>query len=76
MSIKPLTDISSVSIQILSNRQIYVENFKKLILYTNQEIIIDAKDCRVKILGTSLFLTFYSKYEIVINGKISELFLV
>lgn len=65
-------NVSSVTMQMHSNRQIYIENYRKLILYTNQEIIIDAKDCRVKILGNSLFMNFCSKYEIVIIGNICE----
>ena len=55
-----------------SNRQIYIENYRKLILYTDQEIIVDAKDCRVRILGNSLFINYYSKYEMIIIGSISE----
>lgn len=64
--------ISSVCMQLVSNRQIYIENYKKLILYTNQEIIVDAKDCRVRILGNSLFINFYSKYEMIVSGSITE----
>lgn len=64
--------VSSICLQMVSNRQIYIENYRKLVLCTNQEIIIDAKDCRVRILGNSLFMNFYSKYEMVIVGNICE----
>lgn len=68
--------VSSVCLQIMSNKQILIENYRKLILYTNNEIIVDAKDCRVKILGNSLFIDFYSRYEMIINGTICEVIFV
>lgn len=66
------TGVFSVCMQIFSDKQIYIENYRKLILYTNQEIIVDAKDCRVRILGNSLFMKYYSKFEMIIAGCITE----
>ena len=73
MSEKSGNSVFSVCMQICSDKQIYIENYRKLILYTNQEIIIDAKDCRVRILGNSLFMKYYSKFELIISGEIKEL---
>lgn len=64
--------VYSVCMQMVSDKQIYIENYRKLVLYTNQEIIFDAKDCRVRILGNSLFMKYYSKFEMIIAGEIIE----
>jgi len=66
------SSLSSIALQLLSNKEIYIENYRKLVLYTNCEIIVDSKDCRVRILGNSLFMSFYSKYEMIITGNICE----
>ena len=66
--------VFSFTMQICADKQIFIENYRKLILYTNQEIIIDTKDCRVRILGNSLFIKYYSKIELIITGEIKELF--
>ena len=64
--------VGALCLELVTNRQIYIENYRKLIQYTDREIIVDAKDCRVNILGNSLFINYYSKYEMAVAGCISE----
>lgn len=63
--------VNAFCLQLQSN-EVFIENYRKLVYYTNEEIIIDTKDCRVKILGNSLFISFYSKYEMIITGNVCQ----
>ncbi|MDD3218435.1 MAG: YabP/YqfC family sporulation protein [Lachnospiraceae bacterium] len=50
-----------------------VENYKKLLMCTSDQIILSLKDCRVEIEGKHLQIKYYSKNEMRIEGCIETI---
>ena len=67
----PIDIMSRVSIVTMYGKhELWVENYKGLIEYTKENIIIQGKDARIKVCGTDLFVDYYSNEEMRIVGKI------
>ena len=67
----PLDIIDRVSIvTIYGDKELWVENYKGLIEYTSEKIIIQGKNSRIKICGCELFIDYYANEELKIVGKI------
>lgn len=67
----PVDIMERVSIITLyGNRELWIENYKGLIEYTKDYIVIQGKDVRIKVCGINLFVDYYSNEEMKIVGKI------
>lgn len=61
-------------ITISGNGQIYIENYRNILEYTNTCIRILCKRGRLKIKGTQLSIEYYSDDEMKITGRFQGIF--
>lgn len=60
-------------ISMIGNTEILVENFKNIITYQSEVLILQCKKDQIQISGKNLELEFYTKEEIKIRGIISQI---
>lgn len=60
-------------ITMVGNLQIYIENHKGILEYTNNRIRINTKDGVLRIIGKNLVLKNIIAEEIIIVGEINQL---
>ena len=60
----------SSKITIHNNKTIYIENFKCILKYCDNEIIIKNRRNNISICGRGLFIEYYDHLEIRITGHI------
>ena len=65
--------VASTSITIDVNGCVVLENFKRLVDYTNEMIALETKDKTVYIYGENLVLTSCNRYTAAVNGKIFKI---
>lgn len=57
-------------VSVLGSMRVIIENYKGLLEYNSEEIILQGKQCKIKIIGNCLKVRCYNEEEIVIDGKI------
>ena len=60
-------------ISMTGNTEILIENFKNIIKYQSDIIILQCKKNQIQIIGKNLMIEFYTKEELKIKGHIIEL---
>ena len=60
-------------ISVTGNSEAFIENFKNIIKYSQEEITIQCKRYQVGIVGEKLSIECYSKEELKITGNIMEI---
>lgn len=53
-------------------RELYVENYQKILRYENEHICIQTRRGRIKIAGRGLMIVYYSSEEMKITGRIQS----
>lgn len=52
-------------------RKVLVENYKSILTYTEEEIIIIGSQRRLKISGKNMKISYYNQYDLSVKGEIS-----
>lgn len=65
-----VADFKEPIIQLKGQRSLYIENYRKLLVYTEKKISILTKSGIIEIHGTNLLIRYYSKEELEIQGCI------
>lgn len=60
-------------VTIIGNEEACIENYKRIIEYTDNVIRVQAKQRQIKIAGINLKIEFYTNDEMKITGKIDSL---
>lgn len=67
--------------EVSSNIKIYwfqntivLNNFKKVLSYSNDEVVVLTKDNRLNILGNDIKIVQFSKDELILKGKFYNVF--
>ena len=58
-------------ITITGRRKVYIENYNRIISFTDQEIRLQAKTCKILICGKRIRIEYYTKDEMLIAGQIT-----
>ncbi|MBR4027396.1 MAG: sporulation protein YqfC [Lachnospiraceae bacterium] len=61
------------NIHMIGNRELYISNHRGILAYSQEEIVILAKEFRIEITGKSLFINSFCKEELTISGYIHSL---
>lgn len=61
-------------ITIIGTGEIYIENYRKILEYTNTCIRIRCKTDSLKVLGSHLNIAYYSNDEMKITGQFQHIF--
>ncbi|RKD28248.1 YabP/YqfC family sporulation protein [Lacrimispora algidixylanolytica] len=65
--------LGEVLVSFLGRHSVVIENYRSIILYTDNFIKLQAKNCRVNITGSRLMIEYYTNEEMKINGFIKSL---
>ena len=60
-------------ISMMGNEEILIENFKSILKYQSDLLLLQCKKNQLQIIGKNLTIDFYTNEEIKITGHISEL---
>jgi len=62
-----------IRITIMGNREVYIENYKGLLEYSGNSIILQAKSCKIQIEGKSLNIDYYTNEDMKISGRLTSI---
>ena len=57
-------------ITMTGRRELYVENYQRIIRFSEKEICLQAKTCKIIVLGKRLRIEYYTKDDMLISGQI------
>ena len=60
----------SCCITATGQNELIIENYRSLMEYQSEKLVIQTKQCRVEICGKKLEIVYYAKEEMKIKGKI------
>ncbi len=59
-------------VTVTGNTDAFVENYKGIIEYTNQQILLQGKNCKIEICGRRLNIVYYTNEDMKISGWIES----
>ncbi len=62
-----------VLLRITGNREIIIENYKGIFLYTSEEIVLSCKKVSLRICGCQLHIQYFSGNDMKIIGNINSI---
>ena len=60
-------------ISVTGNEELLIENFKNIIEYQEDNLLIQCKKYQIRITGKHIGIELYTKEELKIKGRISEI---
>lgn len=58
-------------VTITGNRELFIENYKGIIEYTAEHILLQGKTCKISIQGKRLSIDYYTNEDMKISGCVS-----
>lgn len=58
------------NVSVIGSMRVIIENYKGLLEYNNEEILLQGKQSKIKITGCCLKIRCYNEEEMVIDGQI------
>jgi sporulation protein YqfC len=65
--------VGATLFHMIGSTNIIVENFKGIILYNSDEILIKGNNIKYRISGENLSIEYYSSDDMKISGRINQL---
>jgi len=62
-----------IRITLTGNREVWIENYKGLLEYTNQVILLQGKSCKVQFEGKCLNIDYYTNEDMKLTGRITNI---
>ena len=63
----------SVLVSVTGQNELLIENYRGILEYKDEHIRIQAKDCRILIVGKQLKIEYYTNEEMKIKGFIEQI---
>lgn len=60
-------------VTITGNTDAFVENYRGIIEYTSEMILLQGKNCKIQICGKRLSIVYYTNEDMKINGWIEKI---
>lgn len=60
-------------VTVTGNSEAFVENYRGIIEYTSQMILLQGKTCRIEICGKRLSIVYYTNEDMKISGWIDQI---
>lgn len=67
------TMLGAAIVTITGNREAFIENYKGILEYTTESIVLQGKNARICFEGSSLSIDYYTNEDMKISGKIDAL---
>lgn len=64
---------NEVLVRASGNRELLIENYKGILLYTTEEIVITCKGLSIRICGYDLKIAYFSGYDMKVMGNIRSI---
>ncbi|MGN0438981.1 MAG: YabP/YqfC family sporulation protein [Lachnospiraceae bacterium] len=62
-----------VLLRVVGNKEIIIENYKGILLYTSEEIAIACKVFTIRIYGDNLHIQYFSGYDMKVFGQFDRI---
>ncbi|MCL2719625.1 MAG: YabP/YqfC family sporulation protein [Lachnospiraceae bacterium] len=59
-------------VTVTGNSEVFIENYKGMIEYTDENILLQGKTCRIEIKGQRLTIEYYTNEDMKITGRINS----
>jgi sporulation protein YqfC len=63
--------LGEVLVSFIGRSQVVIENYRSILIYTDQQIRIQAVNCKLELYGRSLQIDYYNHDQMRISGQIS-----
>ena len=67
------TMLGAAIVTITGNREAFIENYKGILEYTTESIVLQGKNAKICFEGSSLSIDYYTNEDMKISGKIDTL---
>jgi sporulation protein YqfC len=71
--LKGLISTLALRVTLTGNSEAWIENYRGILEYTGERILLQAKTCQVCLEGTRLSIDYYTNEDMKISGNISAL---
>lgn len=65
--------LGDVLVSFVGRREVCIENYRSILLYTDTLVKVQAKNCKVIVHGARLAIQYYTSEEMKITGQIQSL---
>ena len=67
------TMLGAAIVTITGNREAFIENYKGILEYTTESIVLQGKNAKIGFEGSSLSIDYYTNEDMKISGKMDAL---
>lgn len=67
------TMLGASIVSITGNREAFIENYKGILEYTKDTIVLQGKNCRISFQGKQLSIDYYTNEDMKISGIIESI---
>lgn len=64
------TMLGAAIVTITGNREAFIENYKGILEYTTESIVLQGKNCKICFEGKQLSIDYYTNEDMKISGTI------
>lgn len=64
------TMLGAAIVTITGNREAFIENYKGILEYTTESIVLQGKNCKICFEGKQLSIDYYTNEDMKISGRI------
>ena len=64
------TMLGAAIVTITGNREAFIENYKGILEYTKESIVLQGKNCKISFEGRNLSVDYYTNEDMKISGNI------
>lgn len=59
-------------VTITGNTEVFVENYKGILEYSSELIVLQGKNCKIELTGKRLHIDYYTNEDMKITGRIAN----
>ncbi len=64
------TMLGAAIVTLTGNREAFIQNYKGILEYTEESIVLQGKNCRIRLEGKRLSIDYYTNEDMKISGSI------